>query len=137
MSSTCTDKTNHCFRRTNRHSQFGTFNPSKFHEIKYLRDATDLIEAWQQRVPPVSRPSCHHGDVVFKLNASGDTPWPRCQCETKSGTLLGSLCLEFCFVLFIFIDDVDNPAHRVGSDRLKFEVCCTDSSQVDVVLSLH
>ena len=38
------------------------------HEIRYLKQATELIEEWQnqpQGVPPVSRPSSEHGDVVL------------------------------------------------------------------------
>ena len=37
-------------------------------EIKYLREATELINEWQkqlQGVPPVSRPSSEHGEVVL------------------------------------------------------------------------
>ena len=37
-------------------------------EIRYLKQATELIEEWQnqlQGVPPVSRPSSEHGDVVL------------------------------------------------------------------------
>ena len=37
-------------------------------EIHYLKQATELIEEWQnqlQGVPPVSRPSSEHGEVVI------------------------------------------------------------------------
>ena len=37
-------------------------------EIRHLKQATELIEEWQnqlQGVPPASRPSSEHGEVVF------------------------------------------------------------------------
>ena len=37
-------------------------------EIRYHKQATELIEEWQnqlQGAPPVSRPSSEHGEVVF------------------------------------------------------------------------
>ena len=48
-------------------------------EVRYLKQAAELIEEWQnqrQGVPPVSRPSSEHGDVVFiepAKSKKGDT----------------------------------------------------------------
>ena len=50
------------------HSLTGGVPDRESNDIKYLREATDLIDAWQQQlqgVPPVSRPSSDHVDVVF------------------------------------------------------------------------
>ena len=47
-------------------------------EIKYLREATDLIEKWQHQLQdgqPVSQPSSEHSEVIV-FEGSGNLPCP-------------------------------------------------------------
>ena len=99
--------------------------------------ATELIEEWQnqlQGVPPVSRPSPEHGEVVI-IGRQRVTHWGLEFVNSKRETLSCHVSREFLKPVFVcyFNDDVDSLAHRVGLDcfvrstmsvQLRARRCC-------------